>query len=107
MKALRCLLSLLCILTLTGCVSPKTRRIHAENMAKADAFKAVLDRDVKNGASFDEVLQYLKAHGLHFGVTGLTTPQDDPPSEGFQRLEVEMFKEKSPNWYLRKWVSGP
>jgi len=75
-------------------------------MAKAEAFKASLDRDVRPGSSFDDVLQYLKAHGLQFGVAGLTTPQNDPPPEGFRRLEVEMFREKSPNWYCGKGSVG-
>jgi hypothetical protein len=95
----RRLLCLICVLAVGGCVSPSTRRIHAENMAKAEAFKQSFDRDVKAGASFEEVLQYLKAHSLHFGPAGLTAPQDDPPSEGVRRLEIEMFREKSPNWY--------
>jgi hypothetical protein len=64
---------------LVGCVSPSARRIHAENVAKAEAFKAVFDRDVRVGASFDEVLAYLQAHNLHFGPASLTIPQDEPP----------------------------
>lgn len=84
---------------LVGCVSPSTRRIHAENVAKAEAFEAMFDRDVKAGSSFDEVLAYLHAHKLHFGAASLTIPQDEPPGDGHARREVEMFSEKSPNWY--------
>jgi hypothetical protein len=84
---------------LVGCVSPSTRRIHAENVAKAEAFKAVFDRDVRVGASFDEVLAYLQAHNLHFGPESLTSPQNEPPGDGYARREVQMFREKSPNWY--------
>lgn len=93
------LLCLICVLAIGGCVSPSTRRIHAENMAKAEAFKAMFDRDVKAGASFDEVLRFLKADKLHFGPLGLTNPQDEAPDGGYGLLEVEMFREKSPNWY--------
>jgi hypothetical protein len=67
-------------------------------MAKARTFKDAFDRDVKAGASFDEVLRYLKARNLHFGADGLRSPQDEPPSAGVVRLEIEMFREKSPNW---------
>src|SRR5262245_17855477 len=95
------------LLALMGCVSPSTRHIHAENMAKAAAFKATFDRDVKPGASFDEVVRYLNAHNLHFGGLGLTNPQDDePPHGGDGRLNVEMFREKSPNWYCGKGSVG-
>ena len=102
----RRLLSLFCVLSLTGCVSATTRRIHAENMAKAEAFKATLDRDVKPGASFSEVLLYIKAHGLHFGVAGLTSPQDDPPPGAFTILNIEMFRGKSPRWYCGQGSVG-
>lgn len=102
----QCLLSFLCVVALTGCVSPTTRRIHAENMAKAEAFKAMLDRDVKPGASFEEVLRYIKARGLHFGVAGLTSPQDDPPPEDFKILNIEMFRGKSPRWYCGQGSVG-
>jgi hypothetical protein len=54
-------------LVLAACGSPSTRRIHDQHVAKAEAFKAMFDRDVRAGASFDEVLAYLKAHNLHFG----------------------------------------
>lgn len=94
------------LLALTACISPSTRRMHAENMAKAEAFKKVFDRDVRAGASFDEVLVYLKAHNLHFGPFGLTNPQDEPPRDGYGLLEVEMFREKSPNWYCGKGSVG-
>src|SRR5436189_6159776 len=89
----------ICALATGGCVSPSTRRIHAENMSKAETFRVAFDRSVKPGASFEEALHYLTAHNLHFGAVGLTSPQADPPPEGVQRLEVEMFREKSPNWY--------
>jgi hypothetical protein len=96
-------LLLLCgiyMLALCGCVSPSTRRIHAANMSKAQTFKVAFDHDVQAGASFDEVLRYLKVHNLHFGAAGLTNPQDDEaPGQGIARLDVEMFREKSPNWY--------
>jgi hypothetical protein len=94
------------IVALAGCVSPTTRRIHAENMAKAETFKAMFDRDVKAGASFDQVLQYLKAHNLHFGPLALTLPQDEPPAGGSGRLEVEMFREKSLSWACGKASVG-
>ena len=69
-------------------------------MSKAETFRSEMDRHIKAGASFDEVLRYLNAHGLHFGAAGLTNPQDgERPSEGVKRLDVEMFREKSPNWY--------
>jgi hypothetical protein len=98
--------SALGLLALAACVSPATRRIHAENMAKAEAFKKVFDSDVKAGASFEEVSRYLKAHNLHFGPVGLTNPQDNPPRDGYGLLEVEMFREKSPNWYCGKGSVG-
>src|SRR5262245_48381180 len=100
------LLLVTCVLALGGCVSPSTRRIHAENMAKAEAFKTMFDRDVRAGASFDEVLKYLKAHDLHFGPFGLTNPNDQPPDNGVGLLHVEMFREKSPNWYCGKGSVG-
>jgi len=94
------LLYVICVLALSGCAWPATRRVHAENMSKARTFKVAFDQDVKAGASFDEVLRYLKTHNLHFGAAGLTNPQDDePPRGGVTRLDVEMFREKSPNWY--------
>ena len=94
------------MLALAGCASPSTRRIHAENMARAETFKVMFDRDLKVGAPFDEVLRYLKAHDLHFGPLGLTLPQDEPPEGGYGRLEVEMFREKSPNWSCGKASVG-
>jgi hypothetical protein len=91
----------------TGCVRASTRRIHDENMAKAQAFKQLFDSEVKLGASFDEVLAYLKAHNLHFGLVGLTAPQDEPPrGDGPDEREVEMFREESPNWYCGKGSAG-
>jgi hypothetical protein len=75
-----------------GCVLPSTRRTHDENMAKAEAFKLTFDREVKAGASFNEVESYLNAHGLHFGFVG-------SPERDNARLQVELFLEKSPNWY--------
>jgi hypothetical protein len=80
------------VLALAGCVLPSTRRIHAEHMAKAQEFKATFDRDVKPGATFSQVLLYLKAHDLHLD-------SDVPPFEGRGELTVEMFTEKSPLWY--------
>ena len=81
-----------------GCVLPSTRSAHAQNMAKVTTFKQAFDGDLKPGASFDEVLAYLKVHNLQFGPVGLTAPQDEPPPrEGW--LDVEMFREKSPHWY--------
>ncbi|HZT76768.1 MAG TPA: hypothetical protein VFA27_08925 [Vicinamibacterales bacterium] len=83
-----------------ACVLPSTRRAHDENMAKAEAFKKVFDRDVRPGASFEEVLTYLTVHNLHFGPVGLESPNDvPPPIEGTGDLEVQMFREKSPHWY--------
>jgi hypothetical protein len=75
-------------------------------MAKAEAFKKVFDSDVKAGASFEEVSRYLKAHNLHFGPFGLTNPQDNPPMDGYGLLEVEMFREKSPELVLRQGFRG-
>jgi hypothetical protein len=99
-------LATIAISALVGCVSPSTRRIHAENVAKAEAFEAMFDRDVRAGASFDEVLAYLQAHKLHFGAASLTIPQDEPPGDGYARREVEMFREKSPNWYCGEGSVG-
>lgn len=94
-------------IALVGCVLPSTRRTHDENMAKGEAFRQVFDREVKIGASFDEVLVYLKAHNLHFGPDGLTVPHDEPPPrDGTGRLWVEMFREKSPNWDCGKGSVG-
>jgi hypothetical protein len=91
----------------TGCVRASTRRIHDENMAKAEAFRGTFDNDVKPGSSFDDVLAYLKAHNLHFGLIGLTAPQDEPPrGDGREEREVEMFREESPNWYCGKGSVG-
>ena len=85
---------------LAGCIaSPSTRRIHAKNISNASAFKATFDRDIRPGASFDEVLRYVKTHNLHFGPLGLTTPQDEPPPGGNGELEIEMFRGKSPDGY--------
>ena len=38
-------------LAAAGSVSPSTRRVHAENMARAEPFKVMFDRDVNAGAS--------------------------------------------------------
>lgn len=103
---LACVPAIVGVLALAGCVSPSTRRIHAENMAKAESFKEMFEREVRAGASFEEVLTYLKAHNLHFGAFGLTNPQDERPSAGYVLLEVEMFREKSPNWYCGKGSVG-
>jgi hypothetical protein len=92
--------------TLAGCVLPSTRRTHDDNMAKAETFKRTFDDEVKRGASFDEALAYLKAHNLHFGWLGLTAPQDEPPRDGREEREVEMFREESPNWYCGKGSVG-
>jgi hypothetical protein len=95
------------VVTLAGCVMPSTRRTHDENMAKADAFRRTFDNEVKRGTSFDDVLAYLKAHNLHFGSSGLTDPHDEPPErDGTGRLEVEVFREKSPNWACGKGSVG-
>jgi hypothetical protein len=75
-------------------------------MAKAEAFEKMFDGGVRAGASFDEVLRYLKAHNLHFGADGLKNPQDEPPTDGYSELEVEMFREKSPNWYCGQGSVG-
>jgi len=92
---------------LMGCVLPSTRKAHSENLARAQAFKQVFDSEVNPGASFDEVLAYLKAHNLHFGWVGLTAPQDEPPrGDGREEREVEMFREESPNWYCGKGSVG-
>ncbi len=76
-------------------------------MVKVEAFKQAFDGEVTAGASFDEVLVYLKAHNLHFGSVGLTAPQDEPPRlDGTGRLWVDMFREESPNWYCGKGSVG-
>lgn len=90
-----------------GCVLPSTRRTHDENMSKVEAFRQMFDREVRAGASFDEVLVYVKDHNLHFGLVGLSAPQDEPPRpDGTDRREVEMFREESPNWYCGKGSVG-
>ena len=91
------LLALIC--ERSGCVSSATLRTHDDNMAKAEAFRQAMLRDLPSGAPFDDVLGYLHAHNLHFGLVGLSDPQDQPPRDGRGDLYVEMFREKSPQWY--------
>ena len=81
-----------------GCVSSSTLRTHDDNMAKAEAFRQAMERDMPAGAAFDDVLGYLRARNLHFGLVGLTDPQDQPRN-GRGDLDVEMFRENSPHWY--------
>jgi hypothetical protein len=44
-----------------GCVSSSTLRTHNDNMAKAEAFRQAMERDMPAGAAFDDVLGYLRA----------------------------------------------
>ena len=45
----RFVIFLACCLTPVGCVRPSTRRIHAENMAKAEDFEREFDHSVPLG----------------------------------------------------------
>ncbi len=95
------------LLASNACVSPETRRLHAENMSKVEAFKTAFDRDVTAGTPFEEVLRYVNAHNLHFGSSGLTAPDDTPPHDGTSRLTVELFhEEKSIWWYCGRGSVG-
>jgi hypothetical protein len=87
----------LCLI-FTGCVLPSTRRVHAENMAKAEAFKREFDKHLPAGASRAEVDEYLAAHQLKIG--NLLGP--DGTGDGL----LELFTEKSISWYCGQGIVG-
>ena len=81
-----------------GCVRRETRRIHEQNMAKAEVFKRELDEQVPIGSSRETVDTYLATH--HLKISNLLDASGT--GSGF----VEMFREESPNWFCGKGDVG-
>jgi hypothetical protein len=85
----------LAVAGLTSCVTPSTRRIHAENMTKAEEFKRKFERDIPRGTPFEDVATYLKGQGLQHGLTAR-------PENHY----VELLREKSPDWFCGEGSVG-
>jgi hypothetical protein len=80
-----------CVGLISGCVSRETRRVHAENMAKAEGFKREFDQHLAAGASREAVDTYLAAHQVK--ISNVLGPEGT--GDGF----LELTTEKSTSWY--------
>jgi hypothetical protein len=83
---------------LTACVRPSTRRIHAQNMAKAEDFKRDFDQHVPAGSSRATVDEYLALHHLKIGWW--------LGESGTGEVFVEVFREEWPAWFCGKGSVG-
>ena len=94
----RLVVCLVTCLMLTGCVRPSTRRIDAQNMAKAEDFRREFDQHVPAGSSRATVDRYLASHQLKID----TWLEESGTGEVF----VEMFREEWPMWFCGKGSVG-
>jgi hypothetical protein len=83
---------------LSACVRPSTRRIHAQNMAKAEAFKPEFDKHVPSGTPRAHVEAYVRSRGLGPGnILG---------EDGTGDVLYELYHEESISWYCGKGSVG-
>lgn len=85
-----------------GCDAANRRRIHAENMAKAEQFKREFDAHVSKGAALSTVEDFLR-----------TTPVKVQRSMGtvggrdtVDKLMIEVAGERSVHWYCGRSSVG-
>ena len=96
--ATRTLATVGAVLVLIACALPSTRRIHAENMRKAETFKVEFDRANPVGTYVDDVNHWLQSRDLH-----LTSSMNE---FGGGDVLLELFTENSPLWYCGKGFVG-
>jgi len=84
-------------LLLDGCVRASVRRIHAENMSKAEDFRRDFEKQLPPGTPLADVDAYLRSRKLDRSLLGM---------DGTGEITVELFREEWPSWYCGKGSVG-